>query len=611
MAAISQVVDRSSRQIVRDILLELRAGRIESAEAHLRKAGGQAVPIDEQPSTVSDAIANRVNSDVVINLRDLDDDELSHALGSAAFHDWMLFLHPDQRAVSEVDIDGIALLRGVSGSGKTCVLVHRANYLAKKYPTERILILTLNPALATLLADLVKSLCSDSVGPRIFVRHVDDMCRAILAYFEPQLALPHHDGNYWSDLDANWKVFFHSFEQQNVLSPIIESLEKRSGMDAERYIRDEFVWVRSAFGDTEAEKQETLAPSRETYENPEKAPRRGRAIAFSVEWRQRILKSLVDYERNLEAKGLIDPPALALRAHRYAPRLINERPTPLNYRCVLVDEIQDLGTVELELVKALSKLAANQLFLTGDARQQVFPKEHNLRAAGIEVSYRRSFRKNYRNPRQILEAGVAMMQQFDDESGRADEESGPLDPEYSARESPRPVVIHAETPEQEREHIVRYIEETRKSHENPICVVACSLREDDEAGMAELLADYKRAGLEMSPLGWNSAVQPHAVFLSALETVKGFEFALVILSECNADVIPNPALPDEEHWRDARRLYVAMTRARDELVMTHTGEPSRFLEGCRETLQWRSVGEEGLVNDGGNGSRYRRLADSG
>ncbi|MDP2603197.1 MAG: 3'-5' exonuclease [Deltaproteobacteria bacterium] len=279
------------------------------------------------------------------------------------------------------------------------------------------------------------------------------------------------------------------------------------------------------------------------------------------------------------------------------PRLSAERPMGLNYRCVLVDEIQDLGTVELEVVNALSKLATNQLFLTGDPRQQVFPKEHNLRAAGIEVRYRRSFRKNYRNPRQILEAGVAMMQQFDDESGRADEESEPLDPQYSARESPRPVVIHAETPDQEREHIVRYVEETRKSHNNPICVVACSLREDDEAGMAKLLADYKRVGLKTSPLGWNSAVQQRAVFLSALETVKGFEFSLVILSECNANVIPNPALPNEEHWRDARRLYVAMTRARDELVMTHTGEPSRFLQGCRETLQWRSVREEGLVGD--------------
>jgi superfamily I DNA/RNA helicase len=202
---------------------------------------------------VSDAIANPVNSDVVINLRDLDDDELSRALGSAAFHDWMLFLHPDQRAVSEVDIDGIALLRGVSGSGKTCVLVHRANYLAKKYPSEHILILTLNPALATLLADLVKNLCTESVGSRIFVRHVDDMCREILAYFEPQLTLPHHGGDYWGDLDANWKAFFQSSDQQNLLRPIVESLEKRSGLDAERYVRDEFVWVRSAFGDTEAE----------------------------------------------------------------------------------------------------------------------------------------------------------------------------------------------------------------------------------------------------------------------------------------------------------------------------------------------------------------------
>ncbi len=78
-------------------------------------------------------------------------------------------------------------------------------------------------------------------------------------------------------------------------------------------------------------------------------------------------------------------------------------------------------------------------------------------------------------------------------------------------------------------------------------------------------------------------MQQRAVFLSALETVKGFDFPLVILSygKC-ANRIPNPALPNEEHWRDARRLYVAMTRARDELVMTYTGEPSRFWEGRQE-----------------------------
>jgi len=46
------------------------------------------------------------------------------------------------------------------------------------------------------------------------------------------------------------------------------------------------------------------------------------------------------------------------------------------------------------------------------------------------------------------------------------------------------------------------------------------------------------------------------VFVSALETVKGFEFSLVIISNCGAKVIPSPALPLEERWREARRLYV-------------------------------------------------------
>ena len=60
------------------------------------------------------------------------------------FQEWMVYLHPDQKRVAETDFDRPVVLTGVSGSGKTCVLIHRARYLAKKYPTERIGILTLN-----------------------------------------------------------------------------------------------------------------------------------------------------------------------------------------------------------------------------------------------------------------------------------------------------------------------------------------------------------------------------------------------------------------------------------------------------------------------------------
>ena len=48
-------------------------------------------------------------------------------------------------------------MTGVSGSGKTCALLHRANRLATSY-AERVLVLTLNQALADLLELMIERL---------------------------------------------------------------------------------------------------------------------------------------------------------------------------------------------------------------------------------------------------------------------------------------------------------------------------------------------------------------------------------------------------------------------------------------------------------------------
>src|SRR5262249_11462673 len=67
------------------------------------------------------------------------------------------FLHPDQKRVVDEDFDRPALLTGVSGSGKTCALVHRAKRLAALYG-ERVLVLTLNETLADMLKTLIDRL---------------------------------------------------------------------------------------------------------------------------------------------------------------------------------------------------------------------------------------------------------------------------------------------------------------------------------------------------------------------------------------------------------------------------------------------------------------------
>ena len=78
---------------------------------------------------------------------------------SASFQQWMLFMHPEQKAIVEKEFNGPARLSGVSGSGKTCVVVKRAIYLAQKYPAEEILVLTLNKSLAKLIDDLTEYAC--------------------------------------------------------------------------------------------------------------------------------------------------------------------------------------------------------------------------------------------------------------------------------------------------------------------------------------------------------------------------------------------------------------------------------------------------------------------
>lgn len=86
------------------------------------------------------------------------------------------------------------------------------------------------------------------------------------------------------------------------------------------------------------------------------------------------------------------------------------------------------------------------------------------------------------------------------------------------------------------------------------------------------------------------------VRLATMHRVKGLEFPRMLLASVQEGVVPyklsDEALPDEasreDHVLQERRLlFVAATRARDELVITGYGEPSPFVrtEGGRASPQ--------------------------
>src|ERR1019366_653596 len=131
-----------------------------------------------------------------------------------------------------------------------------------------------------------------------------------------------------------------------------------------------------------------------------KAEREGRSIGFEESYRKLILDGLNYWEQKMKDVGVIDYLGLANLLARYSNLIVPK------YRCILVDEVQDFGTLELKLVRKLVKENENDLFLTGDIAQQVYNKHHRLRHAGINILPGGWLKilKNYRNSREILEA---------------------------------------------------------------------------------------------------------------------------------------------------------------------------------------------------------------
>ena len=98
------------------------------------------------------------------------------------------------------------------------------------------------------------------------------------------------------------------------------------------------------------------------------------------------------------------------------------------------------------------------------------------------------------------------------------------------------------------------------------------------AGLFETLALGEEADVRRAAgRGWESG----AGRLMTLHGAKGLEFPAVIVAGGRDGMLPlesrgRAADPEEER----RLLFVGMTRAREELILTAGGEPSPFLEMC-------------------------------
>ena len=454
---VEYIEDPDKQVMVYDVLARLRQGNIKAAKARLALFRGDIDHLNSE-TTVRNGEDLRIiptNSPQYAKL-------FEHFARTADYRDWMIFMHPEQEEEAEANFSGSAKLAGVSGSGKTCIVVKRAIMLAERYPSGDILVLTLNRPLAKLIDDLV----SASVSPtttrgRIKVLPFFQLCQELLDQFEPENWKLYDDRTWKSHehIDEVWREYYRcqlNNRDAECLQAVHDSLISRN-IDAERYIREEFDWIRSAVSFRDRKKYLDMK-------------REGRSYPLDKRFRESLLEGLSGWEKKMRNVGVTDYLGIATALYQYMEKL-----SP-RYRCILIDECQDFGTIELHLVRRLVADGADDLFLCGDAAQQVSWKHQSLKDARIHVPSVRSrkIQRNYRNSRDVLQAAHQILLDNMTEEMIEQEDFEILDPEFANFGGPVPLRLEAESLSEEIAYAVAYARLEIMERENyKACVAIC------------------------------------------------------------------------------------------------------------------------------------------
>jgi superfamily I DNA/RNA helicase len=588
--------------LFRDLFRLLRSGDLAAAKARLELRSGIRTLAVDVPTQLDDAVGALANSDQIAVLNELPPEEMRRILQLDRFKEWMYFLHPDQKRYVEADYEKPVVLTGVSGSGKTCILVHRARYLARRFPGERIGIFTLNRNLAGLLRELVSDLLTFEERKNVQVFAFYDFFSELLhqlgadAYLQQLVRIAgenspmartissadkvrvarEFDARSNETLEDTWDDFLSSPESEmmELLRPI-KNLLSSQRVEHNRYLREEFTLVRSMWS---PESRQTNYPGFDRGDF-------SRVVPFDQAIRFDILKLLLRYEEYMLAGGVLDVMSLT---HALMPLIgtINDLPYEKKFRYVLIDEFQDFSNLDLSVLRQIcTHQKTDSLFLAGDLVQKVLVKKLVLREAGFDSTAARwlRIRKNFRNSRQILAAAAILAKHYGELAKSKKEEVEILDPELAVRETAKPFALRTNRPIDKAWEIAYRMVVHQKKAPWTICIATAN---ESNISVKRIL-DCRPLAVEGQQLSEDWVNHRDHVAVCTLTELKGFEFHLVIIVDLEKREFPSEGIPEGERWRDALRLYVGMTRARDELYLLFAETPSEFLEVMRDLLTWR------------------------
>ena len=451
-----------------------------------------------------------------------------------------------QHDVVYMPASGHHVILGTAGTGKTVMAVHRSFYLAnpKVANSGPTLLLTYNTSLATYLQHLASSqpgnVSIETYGK--FGRGYLNS-RGLMGF--GKIAAPR--------------------QRESLVEAAIEATRANyqpSGFfdRPTDFFLDELAWIEGNGLSTGAD---YLAAERVGRQAPLQAPQRQAVWEIRNAYVNARAASGLDYDW-ASLPSAVREQFLADSSARH-------------YKHIIVDEAQDLAP---EAIRSLAAAIPSDgsLTLFADYAQQIYGQRVSWRSCALSVTKVEEFLDNYRNSPEIARLALAMAQMphFRDSADL-------VEPRSTIRAAgAKPTLVHCPNPVDEADVVAE--------------VAATAGRSARVGVLARTHAEVRAAvvglrGVTMlhdkNPI--NTWEHPSGVYAGTYHSGKGLEFDVVVLPFCGADRRPDPDTiaafgPDEAASRESRLLYVGVTRARDELVISHSGPLTALLPSAASGL---------------------------
>ncbi|MGM0901836.1 MAG: 3'-5' exonuclease [Bacillota bacterium] len=275
-------------------------------------------------------------------------------------------------------------------------------------------------------------------------------------------------------------------------------------------------------------------------------------------------------------------------------KLKNKEAILPTYDAILIDEGQDFDPDWLNLVSSLLNEKTQSLLLVEDRAQSIYKRKRSLvQDTGLSFQGRSKVLSiNYRNTKQIVKFAWDFYRQhsmFKKKVVKRDLEGEIIAPQSTKRKGPEPGIIKAKHFPEEMQLVVRMIKNLHQQRNVPLHEMLILYRV--KKNFTHPYIDTIKRSLEGAglPYYWitenNTSKrsferEDERVKISTIDSSKGLDFQAVFI--VNVDSMPFPLEEDKE--REVSLFYIGMTRAKDYLCLSYSGESefTQYLDSVKE-----------------------------